>query len=109
MRCVRGALYDVALDLRPESATYLRWVGVELSAANRRMLYVPEGCAHGFQTLEPDTEALYQVSTAYSPDNERGFRWDDPAFGITWPHVAERTISAKDASWPDYRPVSVSA
>ena len=104
VRCTRGALFDVALDLRPDSATYLRWVGVELSAENRRMLYVPEGCAHGFQTLEPDTEALYQVSAAYTPETERGFRWDDPAFGIAWPDATERTISAKDGHGPTTSP-----
>ena len=109
IRCTSGALYDVALDLRPESPSYLRWVGVELSAENRRMLYVPEGCAHGFQTLVPNTEAFYQVSAAYTPEAERGFRWNDRAFGIEWPEAAARTISAKDERWPDFRPVGVSA
>ncbi len=109
VRCTQGALYDVALDLRPESASYLRWVGVELTAENRRMLYVPEGCAHGFQTLLPNTEAFYQVSAAYSPEAERGFRWDDAAFGIDWPEAGDRTISEKDEQWPDYEPVNVPA
>jgi dTDP-4-dehydrorhamnose 3,5-epimerase len=109
VRCTSGALYDVALDLRPESPSYLRWVGVELTAENRRMLYVPEGCAHGFQTLLPDTEAFYQVSAAYAPEAERGFRWDDVAFGIEWPDAAERTISEKDEQWPDYEPMDVLA
>lgn len=104
VRCTRGALWDVALDLRPDSPTYLRWTGVELTAENRRMLYVPEGCAHGFQTLQPETEAFYQVSAAYAPDAERGYRWDDPAFGIDWPAAAHRTLSPKDESWPDYEP-----
>lgn len=104
IRCTRGALFDVALDLRPDSPSYLRWAGVELTAENRRMLYVPEGCAHGFQTLAPGTEASYQVSAAYAPDAERGVRWDDPAFGIVWPEALERTISEKDRSWPEYRP-----
>jgi dTDP-4-dehydrorhamnose 3,5-epimerase len=102
VRCTRGALYDVALDLRPDSSSYLRWAGVELSADNHRMLYVPEGCAHGFQTLVAETEAFYQVSAAYAPDAERGVRWNDPAFAIEWPEVEERVISDKDRSWPDY-------
>lgn len=102
VRCTRGALFDVALDLRPESPSYLRWVGVELSADNRRMLYVPEGCAHGFQTLVPETEAFYQVSAAYAPEAERGVRWDDDAFGIEWPEADERVISEKDRAWPDW-------
>lgn len=104
VRCTRGALWDVALDLRPDSPTYRRWSGVELTADNRRMLYVPEGCAHGFQTLVPDTEAFYQVSAAYAPDAERGVRWDDPAFAIEWPSTARRVLSPKDATWPDYEP-----
>jgi dTDP-4-dehydrorhamnose 3,5-epimerase len=107
VRCTRGALYDVALDLRPKSPSYLRWVGAELTAENRTMLYVPEGCAHGFQTLATDTEAFYQVSASYAPEAERGVRWDDPAFGIEWPEAAERTLSDKDRAWPDYVPVSV--
>lgn len=102
VRCTRGALYDVALDLRPDSPSYLRWVGVELSAENHRMLYVPEGCAHGFQTLVADTEAAYQVSAAYAREAERGVRWDDEAFAIEWPDVEKRVISDKDRIWPDY-------
>ncbi|MGZ8702796.1 MAG: dTDP-4-dehydrorhamnose 3,5-epimerase [Gaiellaceae bacterium] len=109
IRCTQGALFDVALDLRPESASYLRWVGVELTAENRRLLYLPEGCAHGFQTLLPNTEVFYQVSAAYAPEAERGFLWDDPAFGIAWPDAAERTISEKDGQWPDYEPVNAPA
>lgn len=107
VRCTRGALWDVALDLRPDSPSYLRWVGVELTGENRRMLYVPEGCAHGFQTLADETEAFYQVSSAYAPDAERGVRWDDPAFGIEWPAAVSRVISDKDRSWPDYEPERV--
>ena len=102
VRCSRGALWDVALDLRPESSTYLHWVGFELSEENRRMMYVPEGCAHGFQTLADDTETVYQMSAAYVPEAQAGVRWDDPAFGIEWPTAVERTISERDASWPDY-------
>lgn len=102
VRCTRGVLFDVALDLRANSASYLRWAGVELSAENRRMLYIPGGCAHGFQTLVPETEAFYQVSAAYAPEAERGVRWDDAAFGIEWPEVDERVISEKDRAWPDW-------
>lgn len=102
VRCTRGAIYDVVLDLRPESPTYKDWAAVELSADNRRMLYVPEGCGHGYQTLTPETETLYQVSAFYAPDSEGGVRWNDPAFGIDWPDTPRRILSEKDASWPDY-------
>jgi dTDP-4-dehydrorhamnose 3,5-epimerase len=102
VRCTRGALYDVALDLRPDSPSYLRWAGVELNAENRRMLYVPEGCAHGFQTLVDQTEVSYQVSASYAPGAEAGVRWDDPAFGISWPEAERRLLSEKDQRWPDY-------
>jgi dTDP-4-dehydrorhamnose 3,5-epimerase len=97
-------VYDVIVDLRPDSATYMRWIAVELTAEDRRMLYVPKGFAHGYQTLVDDTEAYYQVSTAYAPSFERGVRWDDPVFGIEWPPAAERVISEKDRRWADYRP-----
>lgn len=107
VRCTRGALWDVVLDLRPDSPSYLSSYGVELTADNRRMLYIPAGCAHGFQTLVPDTEAFYQVSAAYAPEHEGGVRWDDPVFALEWPEAAERTISEKDRSWPDYRPARV--
>jgi dTDP-4-dehydrorhamnose 3,5-epimerase len=100
VRCVRGSIYDVIVDLRPESASYLRWLGVTLSAENRRSLYVPEGFAHGFQTLEDDAEVLYQMSELHVPEAERGVRWDDPAFGIAWPHVDTRIISDRDRNWP---------
>lgn len=101
VRCTRGALYDVIVDLRPDSATYKRWIGVELTQTNYRMLYVPAGFAHGFITLEDDTDANYFVSQAYTPGAERGLRWNDPAFGIEWPREVE-VISDKDAAWPDY-------
>jgi dTDP-4-dehydrorhamnose 3,5-epimerase len=104
MRCIRGAMYDVIVDLRPEFPTYLQWLGVELTADNHKALYVPEGCAHGYQTLVNDTETFYPVSQFYSPGFERGVRWDDPAFGIEWPETDECIISAKDKSWPDYLP-----
>jgi dTDP-4-dehydrorhamnose 3,5-epimerase len=106
VRCTRGGIYDVIVDLRPESETFRRWVGVELTAENRRMVYVPEGFAHGYQTLEDRTETYYQVSVPYAPDAERGVRWDDPAFGIDWPEAAERVISEKDRAWPDFAPES---
>lgn len=99
VRCVRGALYDVIVDMRPGSPTYAQHFGVELSAENRTMLYVPALFAHGFQTLVDDTEAIYQVGGHYTPDAERGLRFDDPALGIDWPRPVTN-ISDKDRSWP---------
>ena len=106
VRCTRGAIYDVALDLRPGSETYLRWAGVELSADDGRALFVPDGCAHGFQTLVDGAEILYQISVPYEPAAARGVRWDDPAFGIAWPPAPAggRTISPRDAGYPDFAP-----
>jgi dTDP-4-dehydrorhamnose 3,5-epimerase len=106
VRCTRGAIFDVALDLRPASATYLRWHGAELSAENGQALFVPVGCAHGFQTLQDDSEVLYQISTAYEPSSGRGVRWNDPAFAIAWPEApaSGRTISGRDAVYPDFTP-----
>lgn len=103
VRCTRGAIWDVIVDLRPESPTYLEHVGVELSAENRRQLYVPELFAHGYLTLTPDAEVAYQVGEFYTPGAERGIRWDDPALGIEWP-VPVEVISDKDASWPAFVP-----
>lgn len=103
VRCTMGALLDVIVDLRPDSPTYLRHVAVELSAANRRALFVPEGLAHGFQTLVDETEVFYQMSRAFVVGAGRGVRWDDPAFAIAWP-AAERTISERDRTWPDWVP-----
>jgi dTDP-4-dehydrorhamnose 3,5-epimerase len=105
VRCARGAIYDVALDLRRGSSTHGRWFGTELDAAAGRALYIPEGCAHGFQTLVDDTDVLYAISARYVPDAAGGVRWDDPAFGIVWPDAPERTISSRDREWPDYEPV----
>lgn len=102
VQCVRGALYDVIVDLRPESATFCRWYGVELSAVNRRLLYVPKGFAHGFQTLVEDTAVYYMISEAYAPQYARGVRWNDPAFGINWP-VSEPIMAEKDRLLPDYK------
>lgn len=102
IRCIRGAVFDAIVDLRSDSPTYKRWIGVELTADNRRALYVPEGFAHGYQTLVDGTETMYQVSRFYSPADERGVRWDDPAFGIEWPGAITRIISDKDKSWPNF-------
>jgi dTDP-4-dehydrorhamnose 3,5-epimerase len=101
IRCTRGAIHDVILDLRPDSPAFKRHTAVVLDAESRRMLYVPEGFAHGFQTLEDDTEVFYQMSAAHAPDHARGVRWNDPAFGIQWPE-AERTISERDQRYPDF-------
>lgn len=100
VRCTAGAIFDVGVDLRPESPTFRRWVGAELTAANRRMLYLPAGFAHGFQTLEDGSEVLYMVTSPYDPASERGARWDDPAFGIEWPEAPERIINARDSAYP---------
>jgi dTDP-4-dehydrorhamnose 3,5-epimerase len=101
IRCTRGSLYDVILDMRPDSPTFTRHFAVVLTAENRKMLYVPTGFAHGFQTLEDDTELLYQISEFYAPDHARGVRWDDPVFGIRWPED-ERTIVGRDRSYPNF-------
>lgn len=101
VRCTRGAIYDVIVDLRADSPTFKQWVGVELTADNYRQLYVPEGFAHGFQTLEDHTDVVYQVSEFYTPGAEGGLRFNDPSFAITWP-LAVAVISDKDAAWPDY-------
>jgi dTDP-4-dehydrorhamnose 3,5-epimerase len=101
VRCTKGAIYDVIVDLRPGSPTRGRHVGVELTAANHRALYVPEGFAHGLLTLADDTEVLYQISEFYHPDASTGVRWNDPAFGIDWP-ARPAVISARDAAYPDF-------
>ena len=101
VRCTRGAIYDVVLDLRPQSPTFKSWIAVVLTAENRDMVYVPEGCAHGFLTLEDRSEVFYQMSDFYSPESARGVRWNDPAFGISWPAEAE-VISERDRTYPDF-------
>lgn len=101
IRCARGAIWDVALDLRPDSPTFRRHVGVELTAENRTMLYIPEGLAHGFQTLQDDSEVSYQMSEFYAPEAARGVRFDDPAFGIRWP-VPEAIVLDRDRTYPDF-------
>ena len=101
VRCTMGAIYDVVVDLRPHSPTFKCWVAATLTAQNRNMLYVAEGCGHGFLTLEPETEVFYQMSEFYSPDSARGVRWDDPAFGIAWPGAAE-VISERDRTYTNF-------
>jgi dTDP-4-dehydrorhamnose 3,5-epimerase len=103
VRCVHGAIFDVAVDLRPDSPTLRRWHGVELSADNRRAFYIPAGLAHGFQTLIDGAEVVYQMADPFVPEAARGVRWDDPAFGIEWPRPeGERTISEKDRTYPPF-------
>jgi dTDP-4-dehydrorhamnose 3,5-epimerase len=106
VRCTRGAVHDVIVDLRPDSPTRCRWFGIELTAENGAALYVPTGMAHGFQTLEDASEVLYMMGHEYVPDAASGVRWDDPAFGIEWPPAPEggRTISERDAGYPYYAP-----
>lgn len=101
VRAVKGALWDVIVDLRPGSSTHLKWFGTELNDDNRRMMYVPRGFGHGFVTLTDNAEALYLVSAPYSPETERGVRWNDPAIGIEWP-LEPRETSEKDRNWPDF-------
>jgi dTDP-4-dehydrorhamnose 3,5-epimerase len=99
IRCIRGAMFDVALDLRPESPTFGKWYGTVLSAENGRMMYVPECCAHGYQTLQDETEMYYMTSAFYTPTAARGARFDDPVFGIQWP-LAATVVSQQDLNWP---------
>jgi dTDP-4-dehydrorhamnose 3,5-epimerase len=104
VRCLRGALFDAIVDLRPDSPSYCKWFGVELNEDNRFMLYVPRGFAHALMTLQDNTEVLYLVSNFYSPENERGVRYNDPKFGVKWP-IEPREISPKDAKWPLFDPI----
>jgi dTDP-4-dehydrorhamnose 3,5-epimerase len=101
IRCIKGAIFDAAVDLRPESKTYKKWFGIDLTESNRKMLFIPEGFAHGYQTLVEDTETFYMSSAFYAPEAERGLRWDDPAIGINWPLTEELNITEKDLSWAD--------
>lgn len=103
IRCTKGAIYDVIIDLRPDSPTFKQWIGEELTAENRCMLYVPEGFAHGFQTLEEETEVFYQITNFYNSDSEGGVRWNDPAFAIRWPATDGVTIKDRDANYPDFK------
>jgi dTDP-4-dehydrorhamnose 3,5-epimerase len=102
VRCTRGAIYDVMVDLRPDSPSFRRNVGVRLDEFNRNMVYIPEGFAHGFITLEDDSEVFYQMSEFYSPEHAAGFRWNDPFFSIQWPLEAV-VISERDKTYPDFR------
>jgi len=104
VRCTKGALYDVIVDLRADSPTFLKWFGVELTATNYRMLYIPKRFAHGFQTIEDDTEIFYQMSEFYAPQAARGIRWNDPRAGVVWPET-DRTISKKDQEYIDLEPM----
>ena len=107
VRCTRGAIFDVIVDLREGSATEGEWFGAELTAEAGNALYVPKGVAHGFQTLVDESEVFYMMSDPYVPEASTGVRWDDPAFGIDWPDAAARTISDRDLSWPAYKPGSL--
>ncbi len=102
VRCTQGSVYDVVLDLRGESPTFKEWISVILSAEQRNMIYIPEGCAHGFLTLADNTEVLYQMTEFFAPESARGVRWNDPAFGIVWPEKVE-VISERDRMYPDFK------
>jgi len=102
IRCTRGAVYDIALDLRRDSPTFKQWIGVELTETNHLALYIPAGFAHGYQTLIDESEVFYQMSEVYAPEYARGVRWDDPAFGIDWPPCEQRTIIERDRTYPDF-------
>jgi dTDP-4-dehydrorhamnose 3,5-epimerase len=104
VRCTTGSIYDVVIDLRPQAPTFGRWIALVLTAEKRNLIYVPEGCAHGFLTLEDKTEVFYQMSEFYSAESARGVRWNDPAFQIVWPDKIE-VISDRDRTYPDFEPV----
>jgi dTDP-4-dehydrorhamnose 3,5-epimerase len=104
VRCTQGSIYDVVVDLRPQSPAFKKWIAVTLSGDERNMIYVPEGCAHGFLTLENETEIFYQMSEFYDPELSRGIRWNDPAFQIDWPAAVE-VISDRDRTYPNFEPV----
>ena len=102
VRCTAGAIYDVAVDLRPDSPTFMQWMAVELTEDNRKAFYIPAGCAHGFQTLVDNAEVHYQISEFYRPEAAKGIRWDDPAFGVQWPLQEGLILSERDRSYSDY-------
>jgi dTDP-4-dehydrorhamnose 3,5-epimerase len=102
VRCIKGGIYDVIIDLRPDSPTFKDWFAIELNSENRQMIYIPEGMAHGCQTLADNTEVFYQMSEFYYSELARGVRWDDPTFSIDWPEISQRVISEKDRSFPDF-------
>ncbi|MGB6744989.1 MAG: dTDP-4-dehydrorhamnose 3,5-epimerase [Terracidiphilus sp.] len=101
VRCMRGSIFDVAIDLRAHSKTFMQWTGIELTAENHLALYIPEGCAHGFLTMEEETEVFYQMSEYYHPEAQRGVRWNDPVFGIDWPGTVQ-AIADRDREYPDF-------
>lgn len=103
VRCIRGAISDVIIDIRPDSSTFKQWISIELTENNRKILYIPKGFAHGFQTLEDNTEVFYQVSEFYHPECQRGIRWNDLSFNIKWPYEKNRIISVKDRNWRNYK------
>ncbi|MBI1910224.1 MAG: dTDP-4-dehydrorhamnose 3,5-epimerase [Deltaproteobacteria bacterium] len=103
VRCTQGGIYDVIIDLRPESSTYKKWFSVELTGENRKMLYIPEGFSHGFQTLTDNAEVFYQMSTLHHPESACGIRWNDPTFKVKWPTVNDLIISSKDQNYPDFK------
>jgi len=105
VRCTRGSIYDVAVDIRPDSPTFGRHCGVVLDASHHRALYVPEGCAHGYLTLEEGCEVFYQMTASYAPEHARGLRWNDPSFGVRWPGEVA-VINERDRTWPDFGRVS---
>lgn len=102
VRVVSGCIFDVALDLRRESPTYRKWFGIELSGENRKALYIPKGCAHGFQALTENTEMFYQMTAPFHPGSSRGVRWNDPAFSIAWPHPETALLNDRDRNYPDF-------
>jgi dTDP-4-dehydrorhamnose 3,5-epimerase len=102
VHCSKGAVFDVAVDLRTSSPQFKEWLGIELSEDNHRLLYIPEGVAHGYLTLTNNTQLFYLVSQFYAPSCERGVRWDDPAFRLEWPEIGKKIVSQKDKSWPDF-------
>ncbi|MBL8817874.1 MAG: dTDP-4-dehydrorhamnose 3,5-epimerase [Planctomyces sp.] len=108
VRCTQGAIFDVVLDLRPNSVTYCQWVGTELTSDNHKAFYIPEGCAHGFQTLTETSEVLYQMSQYFVPESATGVRWNDPVFSIQWPETEVRHLSPRDATYPDFHDVRLS-
>lgn len=103
IRCTRGAIFDVAVDLRRDSRTFKQWIAFKLTAENRSMMYIPGDCGHGFQTLVDDTEVFYMVSQPYIPESSRGIRWNDPSFGIEWPDVGTRILIERDQTYPDFK------
>lgn len=102
VRCTRGSIYDVGVDLRRDSSTFGKWLAIELTAGSGKMLYLPGDFGHGYVTLEDDTEVYYQVTQVYTPESSRGFRWNDPAFGIEWPRFDQLYLNQRDREYPDY-------